>query len=224
MYNKEKILFDLMLEKQAKLNDLTYPKWKEELTMVDWESAVLVEAGELLESYGYKWWKKQDKNLENVKVELIDILHFMLSHLHYFHKSVQEETRKIFINSFKNDDEDIKDDYSFKYFVLNLIVFGIKNTSYQFETLAKLFKYVGMDFEEVYKAYFTKNVLNKFRQKHGYKKRTYIKIWNYENRMVEDNVVAFLIAKDLSANKLFEKKLYNKLEKIYKQLPNVKGV
>jgi len=54
-------LFQKMLDKQTKLNDLTFPTWKKDLTTVDWQCAIVAEAGELLESFGYKWWKKRKK-------------------------------------------------------------------------------------------------------------------------------------------------------------------
>ena len=43
----------------------------------------------------------------------------------------------------------------------------------------------GLNLDALYKLYVGKNILNKFRQEHGYKEGTYIKIWNGE----EDNVV-----------------------------------
>jgi hypothetical protein len=39
--------------------------------------------------------------------------------------------------------------------------------------------------DELYRLYVGKNILNRFRQDHGYKEGTYIKIWQGE----EDNVV-----------------------------------
>jgi hypothetical protein len=50
---------------------------------------------------------------------------------------------------------------------------------------ALLCNYVGMSFEDLYKMYLGKNVLNKFRQENGYREGTYHKIWNRK----EDNEV-----------------------------------
>ncbi|VVM18067.1 Dimeric dUTPase (EC [uncultured Gammaproteobacteria bacterium] len=49
-----------------------------------------------------------------------------------------------------------------------------------------------MNVSELYKRYLVKNQLNTFRQDHGYKDGTYIKLWGG----VEDNVVAFKIMED----------------------------
>ena len=42
----------------------------------------------------------------------------------------------------------------------------------------------GLNLDALYKLYIGKNILNQFRQDHGYKEGSYIKIWNGE----EDNV------------------------------------
>ena len=56
----------------------------------NWNSAIIAESGELLDSFGYKWWKKQEPDMENVKVEAIDLLHFVISQniqANYFDKT-----------------------------------------------------------------------------------------------------------------------------------------
>ena len=220
---KEFILFKKMLNKQEELNNLTYPKWKEELTLFDWQSAVLVEAGELLESFGYKWWKKQNKDMENVKVELIDILHFLLSNLSYYPKESEFYIFNGFYNEgFLDDNFDIENDLDFKKNVLYLVS-EISEIKEQFFYLAKLFKYTGMDFNEVYRAYFVKNILNEFRQKNGYKQGTYIKMWKIDlgegEKIVEDNVVAYYYAKSIALETL-DKELPKKLDEVYEKIKN----
>jgi hypothetical protein len=65
----------------------------------------------------------------------------------------------------------------------------------------------GISFDDLYKLYIWKNVLNKFRQDHWYKEWSYIKIWNWE----EDNVVMQkIIEKETGFNNI-----YNALEKEY---------
>jgi dimeric dUTPase (all-alpha-NTP-PPase superfamily) len=41
--------------------------------------AIKDEVRELEESIAWKWWRKDKKDMENVRVELIDILHFVMS-------------------------------------------------------------------------------------------------------------------------------------------------
>ena len=66
----------------------------------------------------------------------------------------------------------------------------------------------GLNLDALYKLYVGKNILNKFRQDHGYKEGTYIKIWNGE----EDNVTMQSILED---DNITPEGLYKSLEKAY---------
>jgi len=46
---------------------------------IDWFKCTLVELGEMLESAAYKHWKHQEEDKDNIKMELVDVLHFILS-------------------------------------------------------------------------------------------------------------------------------------------------
>jgi len=67
----------------------------------------------------------------------------------------------------------------------------------------------GLNLDTLYTLYVGKNILNKFRQEHGYKDGTYIKIWNGE----EDNVKMQKILENSKNIKPDE--LYEALEKAY---------
>jgi hypothetical protein len=71
---------------------------------------------------------------------------------------------------------------------------------------------VDMGIGELYKRYVVKNQLNTFRQQHGYKDGSYIKLWN----TVEDNVVAFKIMDENPS--ISPSGLYQKLELKYAQI------
>jgi hypothetical protein len=67
----------------------------------------------------------------------------------------------------------------------------------------------GLNLDALYKLYVGKNILNKFRQDHGYKDGSYIKIWNGE----EDNVT---MQKVLEENEnVTPETLYKALEEAY---------
>ena len=69
----------------------------------------------------------------------------------------------------------------------------------------------GVNLQKLFDIYIGKNVLNKFRQDHGYKDGTYKKIWNG----VEDNVVMNEILQS-GVNSVDE--IYSKLEICYKNI------
>ena len=72
-----------------------------------------------------------------------------------------------------------------------------------------------MSFDDLFKQYVGKNVLNFFRQDHGYKDGSYIKIWNgrEDNEHLSDILNA---AEAIDAD--FAEQVYQKLEAVYKTL------
>ena len=69
----------LMLQMQDEMNRKVTEDW---LTRgFEWYRAIWIECGELMDHHGWKWWKKQDPDIEQVELEIIDIWHFGLSML-----------------------------------------------------------------------------------------------------------------------------------------------
>ncbi len=186
-----------------------------------WDIYAWVEAAEAVESLSYKHWKQQEVDLENVKVELVDILHFIISmHL------VTMETRHIV------DEIDLAQGIRYKMYTVE------KTTEeHLIDEFATLVKFVtngepshyiyGIIFdiwvlllgetpESLYKAYMVKNVLNAFRQANGYKDGSYQKLWVWKGEEVEDNVVAYDIASELAVDEDFKVSLKSALHHTYK--------
>ena len=67
-----------MLKLQDHLNSMINPAWVTSGSR--FLRAAFVESAEALEHHGWKWWKKQTIDLPQVQMELVDILHFYLSH------------------------------------------------------------------------------------------------------------------------------------------------
>ena len=93
-------IFKTMVELQHQFNKQVAEDYLDK--NFNWNSAIIAESGELLDSLGYKWWKKQEPDMENVKVEAIDLLHFVISeeiqrNHRIFHES--ERTDKSYILS-----------------------------------------------------------------------------------------------------------------------------
>ena len=184
----------------------------------NWNSAIIAESGELLDSLGYKWWKKQEPDMENVKIEAIDLLHFVISDILQLNYNYEEsliasfidETISEFEESFTSDiyEKEFEDEDLFG--LVNILNY---NEIPRFATLKIIFKKLDMSNEDVYIAYITKNCLNKFRQDNGYKDGSYIKNWNGR----EDNIVAFEIANERGADEELFEQLYLDLETYYKE-------
>ena len=66
-----------MLQLQDRMNSAVNPTWRQ--AGYPYLRAVVVEGAEGMEHNGWKWWKRQTQDLGQLKLELVDILHFYLS-------------------------------------------------------------------------------------------------------------------------------------------------
>ena len=77
MYVREKLVEMLMLQDET--NRKVFPDWRYRLTATDFRVAFLVEAGELADHLGYKWWSQKDPDLDQARMEAVDMWHFLMS-------------------------------------------------------------------------------------------------------------------------------------------------
>jgi len=192
-----------MLELQQELNDATNGLgWEDGLTkngkIIDWKRCTYLECAELIESYPWKHWKNIDARPDyaNIKIEAVDIWHFIMSQGLEDYKRGNLgsiETLANNINSLANfstfsaDIEEHFKDYYEQIAVVEVLIktlFCGGSTEKLMEAFIDVAVQSGLNLDMLYTLYVGKNILNKFRQDHGYKEGTYIKIWNGE----EDNV------------------------------------
>lgn len=205
-------IFKTMVELQHKFNEQTIENYLSK--NLNWNSAIIAESGELLDSLGYKWWKKQVPDMDNVKVEAIDLLHFVISdtlQMNYDIRNFNDilnSTIKDFEVGFKEISINLKNSNLFK-------LIDLLNTDRlsRFIVMKAIFEKLEMSNEDVYIAYIVKNCLNKFRQDNGYKEGNYIKVWNGK----EDNIVAYKIANEWGADEELFEHLYLDLESYYNE-------
>lgn len=209
---KEKVR--IMLELQDSMNTKVHPQWKDQ--NFPFYRAIWVECAELLDHYGYKWWKKQEPNMEQVKLELIDIWHFGLSEmLMRFHKFSSSNIEDFIDKEVTLGYEFIELDPDFKRNVEHFSEDCIRTCQFDPFKFTQLLTNLGMSFDELYSGYIAKNVLNFFRQDNGYQEGTYTKRWNGK----EDNEVLVEIMKELREEEKgsidLREILYQKLKEQY---------
>ena len=217
-----------MLKLQQRLNDETNGlNWENGVTKngkrIDWRRCIYLEAGELIESYPWKHWKNINAkpDYENIKIELVDIWHFIMSEALRVYKtenlgSIEDIAYMIVnlsqFNNFNSDNiKDNLDIYQEMALVEEMIrvLFCKDNINELIDSFLLTSSSLNLKLLELYRLYIGKNILNRFRQDNGYKDGTYIKIWNGE----EDNAVMQNILDKNSDIKPDE--LYNILEKLY---------
>ena len=210
-------VFNQMLNSQKELNDEIFPDWLATLNKTNYMAAVLVELGEAISSLDYKWWKAGTNDWENFKVELVDILHFLLSSL-WFENEVQRADACYFFKKGLADrtirPTELSDEEKIKIIEENSLKLLKVDNVIAFLYLGKLFRTINItELKSLAREFLVKNVLNLFRTRNGYKEGTYKKIWNGK----EDNVIAYQLAKELTFNKYFTKNLYKQLEQYYEK-------
>ena len=160
-----------MLTLQDRMNCKVHPRWIEQ--NFEWFRATWIECGELMEHYGYKWWKKQTPDLEQVRLEVIDIWHFGLSALFVEGKSIDAIATEIAaaVASHHYQGQGVREATE------ALAAYALTHRAFSVPLFWDLLHAVELDFDALHRHYVGKNVLNFFRQDHGYKDGTYQKIW-----------------------------------------------
>ena len=182
-----------MLDLQDKMNTKVHPKWREQ--GYEWYRAAWIECAELMDHAGYKWWKHAEPDIEQIQLEVVDIWHFGMSAL--------------LVDNTDTDTlaADIVTDLSTGSGVgLTLLEASealasacITSKSFSTSAFLTLMRASDLSFDQLYRMYVGKNVLNFFRQDHGYKDGSYIKVWDgrEDNEHLSD-ILSRLDASDVS--------------------------
>ena len=194
---------------QDKMNTRIHPQWA--LQGFAWYRAIWIECGELVDHYGYKWWKKQDPDMEQVNLEIIDIWHFGMSCLFRDGKSVAQIATEIEdeLNNFAPSRSGVCEATE------ALATHVLQTRAFSPSHFWELMLSAGLDFDELYRAYVGKNVLNFFRQDNGYKDGRYVKNWG--GREDNEHLVDLVAKLDRDATD-FAEQVYSALEGRYREL------
>jgi len=159
-----------MLRMQNRINTQVHERWIEQ--GFAWHRAIWVECAELVDHYGYKWWKHQEHDLAQVQLEVVDIWHFGLSALFRPDASLDALA------------DEIAAAWPESPALIPVVdaaeaLAGIAAQEKRFcvVSFASLLQAAELAFADLYRQYLGKNVLNRFRQDHGYKDGSYRKHW-----------------------------------------------
>lgn len=167
----------IMLQLQDEMNIKVHTDWRQQ--GYQWSRAIWIECAELMDHHGWKWWKKQSPDREQVILELIDIWHFGLSAL------LQEELDKDRLSvqlQLALERPLVESDFLTS--VEAFAQYALAQRRFHPARFAGLLTQMDVDFSRLFRSYVGKNVLNLFRQDKGYKEGSYQKIWHGR----EDNV------------------------------------
>jgi len=198
-----------MLELQDAMNSKVNADWRN--AGYEWYRAIWMESSEMLEHYGWKWWKKQGADVMQVKLEVVDIVHFGLS-IRLVQGDEQGSTLNGIAEGIAADFENPNATDDIKTSIELLAKKTLINQGAHFSIIAGVMNHLAMPFGELHEIYVGKNVLNMFRQDNGYKEGHYIKTWNGR----EDNEHLADILNQLDSNSTsFKNDIYTALQQAY---------
>ena len=161
---------DSMARMQCRHNEQIHPEWARQGH--EYYRAVWVECAELLDHFGWKWWKRHTVDRDQVVLEVVDIWHFGLSELiragdmneaiaRRLEESLAEPTR-----------------LDFRLAVEQLARSSLLSRGFDIDAFAGVMRALPLTIDELYETYVAKNVLNVFRQANGYGSGEYRKFWD----------------------------------------------
>jgi dimeric dUTPase (all-alpha-NTP-PPase superfamily) len=197
-----------MLDLQDSMNCKVNGDWRNQ--GFAWHRAIWIECAELMEHHGWKWWKKQSPDRDQVILELVDIWHFGLSILLLQGSTAEQIAVQVAADMGKAPaaGDFLEDVECFTRATLDTRDFAVP-------LFATLMAGVGLSFDELYARYVGKNMLNLFRQEQGYQQGTYRKSWAGR----EDNEHLMDILNELDrASTSFRDDVYRSLELRYRDV------
>lgn len=181
-----------MLHYQEQLNNVFDPQWR--INRHAYLRAASVEAGEMIDHHGYKWWKAIRKDVVQMQLELVDIIHFYLSEVARIAND-PEKAKVMLLEAWVIEDQVVTFD-GVEYQIDQLpalekmdLLMGLACAKrINWSLYRAIMKDAGMSFDSLYSIYAAKNVLNLFRQHNGDKQGTYVKVWagREDNLYLED--------------------------------------
>ena len=187
-------IFEKICNMQDSLNYLINPNWKSQ--NANFRLAASQEMAELIDCYPWKWWKKHEASpFYQTQLEVIDIAHFLIADmLMVFSKP--EIVASFLTDSFSatrlpkstNEQEIINELYAQHRKILTA------SSLHMGGVICDLMHLHDIGLEMFNKTYLSKNCLNIFRLKNGYREGSYQKQWLVPNSsntsftLREDNV------------------------------------
>lgn len=198
-----------MAEMQNAHNVQVHPEWRTQ--GYEYYRAIWVECAELLDHFGWKWWKKQVPDIDQVKLEIVDIWHFGLSDLIRADK-LDESVGAVLLAVENEMGSTASDAAQFRAAVESMAEVTLSQQSFQMKPFRRVLETLPLSLTELFNLYIGKNVLNGFRQDHGYKTGKYKKLWS--GREDNEHLIEILESLECAADEVPEV-LYSQLSARY---------
>ncbi len=200
-----------MMQLQEAMNRLVHPAWRQQ--GYEWYRAVWMECAELVGHSGYQWWRDEPVNQVQRQLEVVDIWHFGLSAL--MEKQSTAELAPWLARQFADLPPLVAADVV--ECAESLAADSLRRRDFDMALFLVLLGAAELSPTALYQHYVGKNMLNRFRQDHGYRDGSYRKLWGG----LEDNehlaqILASLSAREATAEPAdFSASVYTELQRCY---------
>jgi dimeric dUTPase (all-alpha-NTP-PPase superfamily) len=213
--NNYKTQLDELFATQDSLNRSIDQNWLDIRTERDWIRAFWLELAELIESLPWKWWKAVTPDVDNIKIELVDCFHFLLSFILIREYKSKISLKQLFLDEVTKEKVGTEVDYKAMIPKLEKVVAMFLNEEYEegIKSYCEALLSV-MSFEDLYTMYMSKNMLNYLRQEYGYRQGTYTKIIDGK----EDNEYLYEFIKQGKTLDEVKKSMIEVIERVNKRI------
>ncbi|MES2662445.1 MAG: dUTP diphosphatase [Pseudomonadota bacterium] len=203
-----------MLKLQEQMNTLIHPEWR--TRDFPWYRAIWTESAEMLDHHGWKWWKHQQPNWQQIHLEIIDIWHFGLSDLLQDDMLI-EHTALHIVQLLEIPKPEFNHSTDFLNIIENFATECLAQKRFSIIHFKQLIEAANLDIDQLFKWYVGKNLLNEFRQLNGYKDGSYRKYWNgkEDNEVLAELVEQFNLQDDSTAIEIFSNQIRLGLKQAY---------
>ena len=191
-----------MLELQEKLEvHIGGENWRD--AGHDYRLCIHMECAEIIDAYGWKHWKDLDRepDFDAISMEIVDIWHFGMAFV-LMNTNFDAEVLYTQILEAVEEYDDVERTVDQLSIGLGYALYA--TDKFSLGNFYGLMRMVDMDFDDLYVLYISKNVLNWFRQDHGYKEGVYIKNWNGKEDNEHLTELIDLLGDDLNGIVLYD--------------------
>jgi len=149
-----------MLSMQDAMNSRVSDTWRE--NGYEWYRAIWVGCSKMLDHHGWKWWKHQEIDIEQVQLELVNIFQFGLSL-----RLMSNYNTELIANELARELYQGTGESDFKIALENLACAAVTDKIFDAKALADCMSLMNMDLDELFRQYIGKNTLNSSGQDHG---------------------------------------------------------
>jgi dimeric dUTPase (all-alpha-NTP-PPase superfamily) len=147
----------------------------------NYATAVFVEAAECINHLGWEWWKQPTPNIEQARMEVVDMLHFIMCGvlLEPAPPAMVYAMIEQGVDNMETAQFDEMASWDTATFVKEASLCScVNNFPFAIYLIDRAAQSLGMTSDDLFTAYVGKNMLNRFRKANGYKEGTYVKMWN----------------------------------------------